>query len=83
MTILKHVRQYKTELFSFLVTFSKLSPLSEETPSRMVSLQNSPVKMSRATPSTRPQMSDDVFVEEEARWETSFLNQIGLFDLFF
>lgn len=47
-----------------LFTFSKLSPLSEETPSRLVSLQNSPVKMSRATPSARTQMSDDVFTRE-------------------
>ncbi|XP_078347160.1 kinesin-like protein KIF19 [Oculina patagonica] len=49
-----------------LFTFSKLSPLSEETPSRMVSLQNSPVKMSRATPSAHTQMSDDVFTRESS-----------------
>ncbi|KAJ7362099.1 Kinesin-like protein kif19 [Desmophyllum pertusum] len=47
-----------------LFTFSKLSPLSEETPSRLMSLQNSPVKMSRATPSAHTQMSDDVFTRE-------------------
>lgn len=45
-----------------LFTFSKLSPLSEETPSRLVSLQNSPVKMSRTTPSAP--LSDDVFIAE-------------------
>lgn len=47
-----------------LFTFSKLSPLSEETPSRVMSLQNSPVKMSRATPSARTQISDGVFTRE-------------------
>ncbi|RMX54942.1 hypothetical protein pdam_00012704 [Pocillopora damicornis] len=47
-----------------LFTFSKLSPLSEETPSRLVSLQNSPVKMSRTTPSACTQISDDVFTRE-------------------
>lgn len=47
-----------------LFTFSKLSPLSEETPSRMVSLQNSPVKTTRAT--SVAAMSDDVSIADSS-----------------
>ena len=49
------------------VTVSKLSPLSEETPSRLVSLQNSPVKRTRAPPSASAVSEDDVFMAD-SRW---------------
>ena len=54
--------------FPFIeVTVSKLSPLSEETPSRLVSLQNSPVKRTRAPPSASAVSEDDVFLAD-SRW---------------
>lgn len=49
-----------------LFTVSKLSPLSEETPSRLVSLQNSPVKRTRAPPSASAVSEDDVFMADSS-----------------
>ncbi|KAK3755909.1 hypothetical protein QZH41_019437 [Actinostola sp. cb2023] len=50
-TVLAGINRRMTSRENLITFTSKLSPLTEETPSRLVSLQNSPTKKSRPTPS--------------------------------